>query len=246
MPRFGIGNQAITKPKMVLVEGKDEAELLPTLVEKLGLGASIHVAAFDGIKNLSRALDNLRKAPGYSAMEALGIIRDADEDRRAAFASVCGQLEQNGFAWPEVDLQTCGEKPRVSVLILPHGEPRGNLEDVCLASVYDDPAMVCVERFFACLKEKLPELPGTHIAKAQVKAFLVSRELLEESHFRFLQDRLETWVPAMPVRPSVEKVHAFLASRYNPRLTLGMAAKKGYWNLEHPAFNPLKTFLRSL
>jgi hypothetical protein len=42
------------------------------------------------------------------------------------------------------------------------------------------------------------------------------------------------------------RVHAFLASRAEPDLRLGEAAGKNYWNWDHPAFGPVKDFLRRL
>jgi hypothetical protein len=246
MGKFSVGNKEITKPKLVLVEGDDEAHFLPTLVKKLGIESVVAVASYDGLPKLQRALENLGKTPGYMKLEAMGVMRDADENSDDAFKSVCDRLEQKGFARPTAPARPCGERPRVSVLIVPPGKPRGNLEDLCLESMADDPAMPCVNEFFQCLAERLDNLPDKDSAKAHLKAFLISRELLEESHFRFIQEHLETWIPAMPEPPSVEKVHAFLASRYNPTLALGVAAEKGYWNLDHPAFDPLKAFLQSL
>jgi hypothetical protein len=42
------------------------------------------------------------------------------------------------------------------------------------------------------------------------------------------------------------RLHAFLASRAIPDLRLGEAAQKGYWNWQHPIFEPIKMFLQQL
>jgi hypothetical protein len=42
------------------------------------------------------------------------------------------------------------------------------------------------------------------------------------------------------------RLHAFLASRVEPDLRLGEAARKGYWNWNHSVFDPVKAFLQQL
>lgn len=44
-------------------------------------------------------------------------------------------------------------------------------------------------------------------------------------------------------RLSKARVHAFIASRQEPDLRLGLAAKRGYWPFDHDAFEQLKTLL---
>ena len=47
-------------------------------------------------------------------------------------------------------------------------------------------------------------------------------------------------------RPDKARAQAWLAMRPNPHLSVGVAAKAGYWNLEHHALEPVRDFLRSL
>jgi len=42
------------------------------------------------------------------------------------------------------------------------------------------------------------------------------------------------------------KVRAFLAAQEDPTLPLGLAARKGYWPLDHPVFGEVKRFLELL
>ncbi len=42
------------------------------------------------------------------------------------------------------------------------------------------------------------------------------------------------------------RAHAFLATRRDPHVSVGVAAQRGYWNLDHPAFDGLKAFLREV
>ena len=50
----------------------------------------------------------------------------------------------------------------------------------------------------------------------------------------------------MPKRPSLARIHAFLASREDPELRLGEAAQRGYLPWENAAFHQLIEFVRSL
>lgn len=43
---------------------------------------------------------------------------------------------------------------------------------------------------------------------------------------------------------SKTRVHAYLASRADPTTTVGVGAIKGYWPLEHQAFDDLRRFVR--
>lgn len=234
----------ITKPKVLLVEGRDEEFLFLALIKKLGLD-DIDIRAFGGVAQFRSRVKTLPRISGYGTVRSIGVVRDADDDTESAFQSVCDSLLDAGLPQPDEPLQATGSDPRVSVMIVPTRARTGMLEDVCLASVADDPAMLCVEEFFECLGRAQRRIP-THLSKARVRTFLASREVLEEAHFEFIKRHLDEWRQGIPNAPSVEKVHAFLASRYKPTLDLGQAAHAGYWDFDHPAFAEIREFLTSL
>ena len=47
-------------------------------------------------------------------------------------------------------------------------------------------------------------------------------------------------------RPDKARARAYLATKRDPHLSVGNAAKRGYWDLEHTALQPLHTFLRDI
>lgn len=47
-------------------------------------------------------------------------------------------------------------------------------------------------------------------------------------------------------RPHKARTHAYLATKPDPHLSVGFAAKRGYWDLEHKALEPLRAFLREI
>ena len=47
-------------------------------------------------------------------------------------------------------------------------------------------------------------------------------------------------------RPEKAFAHAFLATRPNPHVSVGVAAQKGYWDLDHPALDGVRSFVSDL
>ena len=47
-------------------------------------------------------------------------------------------------------------------------------------------------------------------------------------------------------RPDKARAHAWLATRPDPHVSVGVAAQKDYWNLDHPALDPVRRFLVAL
>ena len=47
-------------------------------------------------------------------------------------------------------------------------------------------------------------------------------------------------------RPHKARAHAYLATKRDPHLSVGDAALRGYWDLDHQALKPLRTFLREI
>ncbi len=42
------------------------------------------------------------------------------------------------------------------------------------------------------------------------------------------------------------RAHAFLATRPLPHVSVGVAAQKGYWDFDHPAFAGVRAFLKQV
>lgn len=164
----------IERPYLLVVEGEEDAAFFEALARHLGLGENLQLWPAGGKDNIRPQIKTLCGLPGFSEVERLGVIRDADADPEAAFRSVAGALKAAGLPVPRRPGVVCGERPRVSVFILPGGGNPGALEDLCLEAVRDDPAAACVEEFFRCLEERLSWRTGA--AKAKVQAFLASRE----------------------------------------------------------------------
>ncbi|MEA2007606.1 MAG: DUF3226 domain-containing protein [Chloroflexota bacterium] len=237
---------AITKPKLLLVEGQDEVHFFGQLLADLDI-VDVEIRDIMGKTKFRKRLKGLPDITGFGNVSSVGIVVDADNKPKGTFDSISDALDVSGFPKPIASLQPIGDDLQVTVMVLPGDGRKGMLEDLCLESVADDPAILCVEDYFQCLEEEfesrmLPENPS----KSRVRAFLASMGWLEESHFEYFQEHLEEHLHKLPHAPSVSKVQAFLATRYKPDLDLGIAAQKGYWQLNHPAFDGVKQFLKML
>lgn len=166
----------ITATRLIAVEGKDEINWLSALRNQLGID-NMEIRSLGGIASFSTKIKTLVITPGFTSVLSFGIIRDANSNASATFQSVCSALRNVGLPVPTQPLKPAKAargKPRVVVLIVPHGESKGMLEDICLQSVGGDPAMTCVETYFKCLTRNLGKLPN-NLSKAKVHAFLSSR-----------------------------------------------------------------------
>ena len=47
-------------------------------------------------------------------------------------------------------------------------------------------------------------------------------------------------------RPEKARAHAYLTTKSDPHLSVGVAAKRNYWNLDHPIFDRVRDFLKTL
>ena len=196
-----------TDSRLLVVEGPADEMLFLYLIRHLGL-SGIQLHNIGGVTNLEQELLSLTQTPGFhDEVTSIGIVRDADDDSGDAFGLVCEALQESSLPVPAAPLEVVGYPLSVSVLIVPHGESSGMLDDVCLASVADDPVMSCVDEYIDCMLD------------------------------------------AANVRPnslSKSRLQAFLASRREPGMLLGAAARANYWNFDHAAFAPLKDLLRML
>lgn len=129
----------IEKSRVLVVEGRDEELFFTAFIDnckdKLNL-PDIQILPVGGKSRLPGNLKALVKSPGFSEIISLGIVRDADEDARAAFQSVCSALRSAGLSAPPAPLVSAGSNPSVSVIILPGDNNPGMLEDLCLPFAY--------------------------------------------------------------------------------------------------------------
>ncbi len=240
-------SRPILKPRLLVVEGQDEVQFFTAFVESLGRSEEIDIREVGGVGRFESALGGLKVMTGFSRVMSLGVVRDSDLDPKGALSSIQGAFSRHGFAVPEEAYDFCEGSPRVGVALLPKADTPGMLEDLCLDTVEHDPAMECVGHFFECLREQIEPCSYPRLeAKARVRAFLTTRELLEENCFTCQQDLAHSCERVIDDASATTQVHAFLATRYKPSLPLGLAAKKGYWDFNHDSLSAIRLFLLEL
>lgn len=159
----------LLKKKVIAVEGKDEVNFFDALLRYLGI-TDVEVRDVAGKENFKLKLPALVRMSGFS--DVLAVIRDADDDANGAFESIRDLLKKEGFEPPAQMNQFSEGKPKIGIFIMPGNSDRGMLEDLCLKTVEDHPAMKCVKAFIDCAL-KLDEKPK-NITKTKAQAFLAA------------------------------------------------------------------------
>lgn len=162
--------------KLLLVEGIDEVRLFGALAASIGVD-DVLIKDYGGRDRLRSFLKTVAEVEESEGLESLGIVMDADDSAASAADRVRGALSAAALPVPAAPLMSAGsENPKTCYLILPPDGETGALEDVCLASVAEDPAMSCVEGYFDCVERTPSGGPRANWAsKARVHAFLSSR-----------------------------------------------------------------------
>jgi hypothetical protein len=166
--------QPLTKPRVLVGEGRDEVNFFEALTAHLGV-TDIQVEEYGGKGNLSRYLREFVSArPGRQNVLALGITRDADGNAALAFQGICTLLTNNQLSIPATAGQVAVGTPRVGVYLFPDNQRDGMLEDLCLDSVQTDGAVSCVDEYLRCVARNTGRQPSPP-AKARVHIWLASQ-----------------------------------------------------------------------
>ncbi|MCC7143819.1 MAG: hypothetical protein IT349_17105 [Candidatus Eisenbacteria bacterium] len=165
--------QSIRSPHVLLAEGRDLDVFLQALLRNLGIGG-VEIFNFGGVSQCRPFLEAFVLTPGFELVERLGVVRDAEGSASSARDSLRDAISNAGLRPSRREEIWTGQRPSVGYFILPGGGRDGALEDLCLDSVREDPALACVDSFFECLSRRRP--PPLNPRKARLMAFLASRE----------------------------------------------------------------------
>ena len=210
----------IEKPKLLLVEGKDEVNFFAALLKHLG-SSDIDVREVGGKDNFSKEFPTLLNDPGFNSVRSYAIIRDADDSLENTLASVQGLLKKYHQPVPDSHGGYAEKNDlRAGIFIMPGNADEGMLEDLCLQTVADHPVNTCVNAYIECLRKVL-EQPESNTAR-------------EDGHFYF------------PRNLAKVRAQAFLAGLEKICSSVGVAAQAGYWDFEHDSLEDLKDFLKKL
>lgn len=167
----------ITCERVLLVEGTDEVNLLGALMRRRfgrETAAAAQIIAVGGRSRFRGQLRAIVTAAERLTLRAVGVLRDADSDARAAWASVRDAVEESNLRAPDAHGRFSDGLPAVGVFIVPDGRAPGALETLCMQSVAGTPGGDCVEQYLACLDES-GDLASTNRDKSFAHAWLASR-----------------------------------------------------------------------
>lgn len=167
---------SIKQPKLLVVEGNDDARLFKALLRHIGV-SGIQVVDAGGKDNIRQTLRVITQSPDFSKVSSIGVVRDADANADSALQSVQDALRDANLPLPDKPLSLAEGAIRVAVLIAPYDKPSGAIEDVCLESVAGDAAMGCAQDYLNCIKDSVAESEQpNNLRKARLQAFLASRK----------------------------------------------------------------------
>lgn len=165
-------------PRLLLVEGTDEARFFSALLSRAGGECEMQVLAIggkDALRRNLRILDSQLARSGITC-RSLGVVRDADDDPTGSLRSVRDALRGYGWEPPARAGVVTGDTPRVGIFVLPDGQGQGALETLCRRAVEESVPGLCAEQFLDCLRKAGHEETsrGANADKAFVHAYLAS------------------------------------------------------------------------
>jgi hypothetical protein len=160
--------------RLLLCEGKSTILVLGPLGRRHEI-QGFQPLDFGSKDNFENFLRDVVLLPGFATqVHTIGVVRDAETDAKAAFASVRNALLTLDLPAPDAPGQIAKGNKRVGVFIMPDNMEPGMIETLCMQSVDADPAFVCIDQFFKCLDEHMPNGPSNR-DKARAQAFLATR-----------------------------------------------------------------------
>lgn len=165
----------ILEDRLLLVEGRDELNLLGELIKAcFNYKPGIQVLDIGGKTTLGRNLKTVHTlAPSRPSLRTIGIVRDADKKPVDSFKSVCDSVKETGYMPPSTHAEFSDASPSIGVFIVPDGSSLGAIETICRRSVQGEVVARCVEEYMDCLRTHdalKSEIPDKTFAHAYLAA----------------------------------------------------------------------------
>jgi hypothetical protein len=181
-------NFRIEKPRLLLVEGGDDYWFFRRLIERRRrihdiADCDVQIVPFAQSDKLSTFLSDVivpALVRAQSSVQAIGIVRDADDSYGSAFQSLRGALQHAGLPVPGTPAENVegsfagGETISVVTYVMPNNCSNGDLETLCLEAVCGAHALPCADVYLDCLKSI--GLSPKFERKFRLRAFLASHQ----------------------------------------------------------------------
>ena len=109
---------------LLLVEGRDEVGLFNELIKNFLQGNKSQIQVIDagGKRKFKKNIETIRTlALKRPTLRSIGVIRDADDNPKGSFDSVCGNLRSAGYEPPAAHAEFSDATPAIGVFIVPDG-----------------------------------------------------------------------------------------------------------------------------
>lgn len=164
----------IESEALLLVEGIDDARFFRAFLRDGLNKTNVQVAQVGGNRGFRIFLaQTLKNANNFQNLRRIVVVGDADTNAPAAFQRLRDALSNAGFPTPTRPWQTVqAEALSVAVAILPDGNSPGDLEELCLRSLIDSPALACIDEYIACIDNA--GYHSRHPNKARLHTYLAA------------------------------------------------------------------------
>ncbi len=169
------GPRQVTKDRLLLVEGRDEQNLIEAFLQTLNINGLdvLDVAGETNFVNRGKAVLSNARSNGITLV-SIGIIRDANDNSNQAFKRALSDLRRIGLPRPTTPSEFMQGNPSVGVFISPDGQLPGSIETLCWHSIEETKQGVCVHEFIQCLRDN-NALESSNEWKTRTHAFLASK-----------------------------------------------------------------------
>lgn len=164
--------------KLVICEGADDAMVLKEICAASGI-AGLTIEICNGRGNLERVVSELQIRPEFTRreVESVAIVIDAEIDFDASWHKIRNAVELGFTLTLPAPGELAGERPRIGGFVVSDSEGKGMIEDLCLASVSDQPGYPCLQEYFKCLSERTEK--KEYHSKAKFRAWMASQTEFE-------------------------------------------------------------------
>ena len=170
------GYRKLTSNRLLLVEGRDEENLLHAMLEHWGID-SVQITGIGGRSGFNSKLDAVLAQARATNLQlaALGVMLDADDSPQDAMKSVVNALQSSGLPVPNRQGEFVKGTPSVGIFIVPDGSSRGSVEHLCWESIEDTDTAICALSYLKCLQDST-SLKSRNAAKTLIHAYLAAQE----------------------------------------------------------------------
>lgn len=138
----------------LFVEGHDEVNFFSAFLSTI-TSTRIHIEQLEGKSNFAKKMPALKLTPGFDDIRRIALVRDADDNPKAAFDSLCATLESNSLPKPGAPgTFSKRTRPTVGIFIMPNNRDRGMLESLCLDAFPQREIVACAEECIACARQR--------------------------------------------------------------------------------------------